>query len=161
MAVDPKKARYWLNLYSESHENPINILLHEIGVPCIAFGILSFLSLLRWPDASIHLNLAIPFIATYTIVYARLGWFYCLAITAEFALIYALVISVGQTQPYPLAIYAGVFFIGWLLQFIGHWIEGKAPAAMKSPKHSAAFTLMAPLFTLDILAKRLGMKGPQ
>ena len=40
--------------------------------------------------------------------------------------------------------------IGWILQFIGHYIEGNRPALVDNL--SAAF-LTAPMFTLDFLFK--------
>jgi uncharacterized membrane protein YGL010W len=71
----------WIDEYSESHQNPVNRVMHTIGIPMIAVSLL----------------LVIP-----SFFVAGL-W--------RFALV--------------------LFVIGWILQFIGHWFEGKPPEFFK------------------------------
>jgi uncharacterized membrane protein YGL010W len=71
----------WIDEYSESHQHPMNRLMHTVGIPMIAASIL----------------LVIP------------SFF------------------VGGLWRVAL----GLFIAGWVLQFIGHYFEGKPPEFMK------------------------------
>jgi uncharacterized membrane protein YGL010W len=71
----------WIDEYSESHQHPMNRLMHTFGIPMIAVSVL----------------LVIP-----SFFVAGL-WRIALAL----------------------------FVIGWVLQFIGHYFEGKPPEFMK------------------------------
>jgi uncharacterized membrane protein YGL010W len=71
----------WIDEYSESHQNPVNRVMHTIGIPMIAVSLL----------------LVIP-----SFFVAGL-W--------RFALL--------------------LFVTGWILQFIGHYFEGKPPEFFK------------------------------
>ena len=71
----------WIDEYSESHQNPINQLMHKIGIPMIA------LSLVLIP-ASFFIS--------------------------------------GMWR-----VSLGLFVVGWVLQFIGHYFEGNPPEFMK------------------------------
>ena len=71
----------WIAEYSESHQNKINQITHQFGIPMIAVSLL----------------LIIPSIFIVGL------W--------KIALV--------------------LFVIGWILQFIGHYFEGKPPEFMK------------------------------
>ena len=71
----------WIEEYSESHQHPVNKLMHTFGIPMIA------ISLLLIPVSFFVAGM----------------W--------RFAL--------------------GLFVLGWILQFIGHYFEGKPPEFMK------------------------------
>jgi uncharacterized membrane protein YGL010W len=71
----------WIDEYSNSHQNKINKLTHQFGIPMIALSIL----------------LIIPSIF--------IGGLWKLTL--------------------------GLFVIGWILQFIGHYFEGKPPEFFK------------------------------
>lgn len=45
-----------------------------------------------------------------------------------------------------------LFVVGWIFQFIGHWIEGKPPAFFKNP----TFLLIGPLWWVK---KLFGLEG--
>ena len=47
----------------------------------------------------------------------------------------SLVLAVGTVFVRPLWVYAVVLFVlGWVLQFVGHWFEGKPPEFMRDPR---------------------------
>ena len=71
----------WIDEYSESHQHPVNKVMHTLGIPMIA------LSLLLLP-----------------------------ALFVEFAM-WRIVVE--------------FFVLGWVLQFIGHYFEGKPPEFIK------------------------------
>ena len=48
----------------------------------------------------------------------------------------------------------GIFVVAWILQFIGHKIEGKKPSFFQD----LVFLLIGPLWTLSFFYKKLGIK---
>jgi uncharacterized membrane protein YGL010W len=71
----------WIEEYSAAHQNPVNRLMHTIGIPMIALSIL-----------------LVP-------------------------------VSFLVTGMWRIAL--GLFVLGWILQFIGHYLVGKPPEFMK------------------------------
>lgn len=49
-----------------------------------------------------------------------------------------------------------VFVIGWILQFLGHAIEGNQPAFLKNP----VYLFIGPLWILCRVASALGLMKP-
>ncbi|MGB0356383.1 MAG: Mpo1-like protein, partial [Opitutales bacterium] len=47
-----------------------------------------------------------------------------------------------------------IFVVAWILQFIGHKIEGKKPSFFQD----IIFLMIGPLWTLSFVYKRLGIK---
>jgi uncharacterized membrane protein YGL010W len=71
----------WIGEYSESHQHPVNRLMHTFGIPMIAISVLLIVPSFFIPSL----------------------W--------RIALL--------------------LFVAGWVLQFIGHWFEGKPPEFFK------------------------------
>jgi len=71
----------WIDEYSESHQHPVNRLMHTLGIPMIAVSLLLIVPSFFVPGL----------------------W--------RIALL--------------------LFVAGWILQFIGHWFEGKPPEFFK------------------------------
>lgn len=47
----------------------------------------------------------------------------------------SLILAVGAFYVGPLWIYAlALFVLGWILQFVGHWFEGKPPEFFRDPR---------------------------
>jgi uncharacterized membrane protein YGL010W len=67
----------WVRLYSESHQHPVNLFCHTLGIPLIVLSLPLFILLILTPTV----------------------W------------------------PLPVLL----FVAGWILQFTGHWFEGKPP----------------------------------
>ena len=51
-------------------------------------------------------------------------------------------------------VYLGAFIITWILQFVGHKIEGKKPSFLKDLQ----FLLVGPIWLLSFILKKLGIK---
>lgn len=51
-------------------------------------------------------------------------------------------------------IYLSIFIITWILQLIGHKIEGKNPSFLKDLQ----FLLIGPIWLLSFILKKLGIK---
>jgi uncharacterized membrane protein YGL010W len=50
--------------------------------------------------------------------------------------------------------FLAVFVITWILQFVGHKIEGKKPSFLKDLQ----FLLIGPIWLLSFILKKLGIK---
>jgi uncharacterized membrane protein YGL010W len=51
----------------------------------------------------------------------------------------------------------GLFVVGWILQFVGHIIEGNQPAFFKNP----VYLLVGPLWLLRRVASAFGLARPR
>ena len=50
-------------------------------------------------------------------------------------IVVSLLLAVGAMYVRALWTYAvGLFVLGWVLQFVGHWFEGKPPEFMRDPR---------------------------
>lgn len=134
--------------YAVSHRNPVNQLIHLVCVPAIFFATVAFGFLVQ-VGPSPWLNLATLASLPVLLFYARLG-------TSSFLtglawLIASLLLCRGlQTVGAPLPwIAVGTFVIAWIVQFVGHEVEGAKPSFIDD----LLFLLIGPLFVQDKLAR--------
>lgn len=40
----------WIRLYAESHQHPLNRMLHTVGIPTIVMSIVAAAASVRWPE---------------------------------------------------------------------------------------------------------------
>jgi uncharacterized membrane protein YGL010W len=111
-----------LESYAEYHRNPKNKVTHYIGIPMIIYGLFNMLYMAALPGQP-HANLAavlgIGSIIFYFTLNAKVA-VGMIVLTAPFYLLAAFTPHWG----YGLA----AFLLGWVIQFIGHYYEGKSPA---------------------------------
>ncbi|KQT35930.1 hypothetical protein ASG22_02605 [Chryseobacterium sp. Leaf405] len=146
--------------YGESHRNSTNKLIHWICVPLIFWTILGFISYIPTPNIYLKyfgfLSVA-SFIALVlvTIFYFRLSWRIALIMIFVMLLMEHLVslanVTFGKNS---WIFYLAVFIITWILQFVGHKIEGKKPSFLKDLQ----FLLIGPIWLLSFLLKKMGIK---
>src|SRR4051812_4100463 len=121
----------WLLLYGRDHQNPTNKLIHWFCVPVIMFTVLGLLWCipLRVPGYE-WINVATVFYTFALIFYFRLSipLFFGFLIIGGLMLylnaVFYTSLGDGDTNTY-LYILIGVFIFAWILQFIGHKIEGQ------------------------------------
>ena len=146
--------------YAQSHQNQTNKNIHWVCVPLIFWSILGFVSLI--PSAGFEISKAgfvsyitLIGIAVITIFYARLSLkiaSYMLVVLAFFVLTNA---SLTTYLPnYAVYIYALVFVVSWVFQFIGHKIEGKKPSFLKDLQ----FLLIGPIWLLHFILQKKNIK---
>ena len=116
--------------YGAYHRHPHNKLTHFVGVPLVTFSIFLFLSWFRFvPAPEIPLTGATLFYLCVAVYYLRLDWKVAL-LQAPFTL--AMLWLADRIALWPLhqtlLIFAGTFAGGWIIQLIGHGIEGRRPA---------------------------------
>ena len=115
--------------YAAYHRDKRNIITHFIGIPMIVLAIAILLSRPMYWVEGLALTPA-------WIMALGLGAFYLtldLALGLLMALLLALCVWAGvQAAQEPtelwLSVGIGLFVLGWVIQFIGHYFEGKKPA---------------------------------
>lgn len=146
--------------YAESHRNSTNKKIHWICVPLIFWTILGFISLIPSPHFCVLYFGCISLvsliaIALVTLFYLRLSLFigfimiFAMLLMEHFA--YAVNVHFEKNS---WTIYLGVFIITWILQFLGHKIEGKKPSFLKDLQ----FLLIGPIWLLSFIFKKLGIR---
>lgn len=144
------KLQNWLEKYKVCHKNPTNILIHKFCVPAILWSLLALLSLVTFPQfQGGFLHLASCLSVAGLIFYATLGLkpFAVMFILCALCLSssYYWVNTWGQANL--LIVSSSVFVLAWILQFIGHKIEGAKPAFFDD----LFFLLIGPLWVFKRL----------
>jgi uncharacterized membrane protein YGL010W len=131
MASPFRPATALLKQYAEYHRDKRNIATHLVGVPMIVFGIGVLLARVRWEAAGGgSCTLAALVASLVGLWYLTRGhWGVGLATTAAVAALTLLAHTIN-TGPWThwLGWGLGTFVLGWVVQFVGHWYEGRKPA---------------------------------
>ena len=130
--------------YGESHQNPRNEVIHFIAIPLIMLSLVGMLF-------ALHPFVAYAFVAASMVYYARLSGVFLVSMVLWSALTVAVVFAMG---PRVLAISVTIFVGAWILQFIGHKIEGKKPSFFEDIQ----YLWVGPLFVLSKLFGKLGIR---
>ena len=152
------KAERLLAEYRESHQNKTNQLIHNIFVPLIFLSVIGMLwdvklpvelSFLQGEPLNVAMVVAVGVFAYYlSISFAvSIG---IMAVTIGgmlFCYLYNGAISIW-------VISLVVFVLSWIMQFVGHKIEGKKPSFFKDLE----FFLVGPMWVLTKLYRKLGIK---
>ena len=144
--------------YAEYHRDRRNIVSHFIGVPMIVFGV--------------GVLLARPLVATSGVSLTP-AWFLFALVSAWYltrgnallgvavSLVVAGLLWLGQqvaggSVSSWLAWGGGFFLVGWLIQFVGHWYEGRKPAFVDD----VVGLVVAPMFVTAEAMFLLGWNKP-
>ena len=142
--------------YAASHQHPINVFVHMIGIPTIMLGALIPLS---WVAIDID---GFQFTPAHVVVIAF--FFFYLTLDVVFALVFlaaglAIATLAGWIAAWPTAISGTIaacaFFGGYAAQFIGHAVEKSMPVLVRHPVQA---NLAAPFFTVVELFKLCGLR---
>ena len=146
--------------YSVSHQHPINIAFHLIGIPVIMFGIFIPLSWISFNILGIPITLAHLTVVGFFLFYLTLDTLFALVFLV-IGIIIAQFSSVIGLQPTSGSIALIAFFGGYVLQFVGHAIEKTIPVLIRHPiqAHLAApFFVIVEIFGLLHLREELFLK---
>ncbi len=143
-ASAPRKIDQLLAHYGASHQNPRNEVIHFIAIPLIALGLLGMLY-------ALHPWVAYAFLAASLVYYARLSGVFLISMAIVSLVMLGLVVAMGSRV---LAISAAIFAGAWILQFIGHKIEGRKPSFFEDIQ----YLWIGPVFVLSKLFVRLGLR---
>ena len=130
MASPFRPALALLQQYAGYHRDKRNIATHLVGVPMIVFAVCVLLDRTQFAIGSWTLTLAWLVLAVVGVWYLTRGHLgFGAATTAGVALLAALAHQVsGGTVSSWLAWGIGFFVVGWVIQFVGHYYEGRKPA---------------------------------
>jgi uncharacterized membrane protein YGL010W len=147
-----------LSRYAECHRDQRNIASHFVGVPMIVFALGILLARPAFAVAQLPLSPAwvvFGFAALWYLTRGSLvlGVTVCGAIAALLALAQPLAYSSVASM---LGWGIGLFVLGWLIQFAGHWYEGKRPAFVDD----IAGLLIGPMFVAAEALFMLGWNKP-
>lgn len=143
-----------LSQYASYHRDPRNIATHFVGIPLIVLAVTILLSRPGWDVAGMWLSPAL-------LAAAVSVWFY-LRLDLRFGLVMGVLLGlclwVGQmlaVQSTALWLGSGLaaFVVGWIIQFVGHYYEGRKPAFVDD----ISGLIIGPLFVVAEAAFMLGL----
>ncbi|MEO5706612.1 MAG: Mpo1-like protein [Alteraurantiacibacter sp.] len=141
--------------YGAYHRDRRNVATHLVGIPMIVLAVVVLLSRPMWSFGDFALTPAIigSLLASY--FYLRLDLRFGIAM----ALLLVVLQSIGSViaflpTPLWLGCGLGLFVAGWVIQFVGHYFEGRKPAFVDDLKS----LLVGPLFVVAELAFMLGLR---
>jgi uncharacterized membrane protein YGL010W len=155
MATPFRSAIDLLVQYAEYHRDRRNIATHFVGVPMIMFGALVMLSRPGFELAGLALSpawLALALVLTWTLSRGEAG-LGLLTAAVWLALGWAAHRVGGAGAASWLGWGFGFFFVGWVIQFIGHYYEGRKPAFVDD----LVGLFVAPMFVLLEMVAPLGL----
>ncbi len=148
-----------LSQYATYHRDRRNIVTHFVGVPMIVFGIGVLL-------ARLHLNLpGLDLTAAWVAFCVAAAWYLSrrgsltlgFAVTAATGVLIALAHGVaGGSVASWLSWGVGTFTVGWIIQFIGHYYEGRKPAFVDD----IVGLLVGPMFVMAEAMFSMGWNKP-
>jgi uncharacterized membrane protein YGL010W len=141
--------------YAAYHRDRRNIATHFVGIPLIVLAVAVLLSRpglsafgLWWSPASLTAIAAVGF-------YLRLDLRFGMLMSVLLGLcLWAGALLAGQSTAVWLGWGLGLFVLGWSIQFVGHYFEGRKPAFVDDLMGLA----VGPLFVVAELGFLLGLR---
>ena len=150
-----RQIEFLLNEYGESHKNKTNVIIHAIAVPAIFFVTVGLAWSIPTPIFLEHFGVTwahvaiIPALYYYFKLSGPIG-----AAMTVLTIVTFMGIKLLEAMDISVWIFSLVMFvIMWVLQFIGHHIEGKKPSFLKDVK----FLLIGPAWWWAHWLKRLNI----
>lgn len=141
--------------YAAYHRDSRNILTHLLGIPLIVLAVAILLSRPAWGVGGVTLSPAVLVCLLSAVFYLRLDLRFGLIMSALLALcLWAGQVTAAQSTVVWLVAGLGLFVIGWIIQFIGHYFEGRKPAFVDD----LVGLIVGPLFVVAEVAFFLGLR---
>ncbi len=141
--------------YAAYHRDRRNIATHVVGVPMIVFAVVTLLSRPAFEVAGLALTPAWITLVAAGIYYVLLDIGLGLSLTVIIgAMTWAGTQIAGMSTVTWLVTGISMFVVGWIIQFIGHYYEGRKPAFVDD----IVGLLIGPLFVWAEVVFALGMK---
>jgi uncharacterized membrane protein YGL010W len=141
--------------YAAYHRDSRNILSHFIGIPLIVLAVAVLLARPAVEAFGLWLSPATLTALVAAGFYLRLDLRFGLTMSLLLALsLWAAALLAMQTTTLWLASGIGLFVVGWVIQFVGHYYEGRKPAFVDDLMGLA----IGPLFVVAEAAFLLGMR---
>lgn len=144
-----------LSQYAAYHRDPRNIASHFIGIPLIFVAVAVLLSRPGWPVGPVLVSPAL-------LVAVASAWFYLrleLRLGVLMTVLLGLAVWLGQVLAAQstsmwLGSGLGMFVVGWVIQFVGHYYEGRKPAFVDD----LTGLIVGPLFVVVEAGFLLGLR---
>lgn len=144
-----------LSQYAAYHLDHKNVLTHFVGIPLIVFSIMCLTARAGITVVGFEITLALLLIIASVVYYLRLDKVFGFIMLVIFAAVYPLSLIIAKMSLGAwLGWSIGLFFVGWVIQFIGHYYEKKKPAFMDDVIGLA----IGPLFVLAELVFLMGFR---
>ncbi len=145
--------------YGESHQNRWNKLIHWIAVPVIVWTMVALLWVIPFPfrvgTDALPVNWATLALLLAQVYWFSLSWSLGLGLLMYSVFLLQLTFLLEQDATRPLWQSAlAVFVAAWILQFVGHAIEGKRPSFFKDLQ----FLLIGPAWLMSFIYRSLGLR---
>lgn len=136
----------WLSEYGESHQNSTNKNIHRVCVPLIMMSLLGMVGEIPVPEAiaNYSLNMSHLFVILAMVFYLTLSLSFSglMVVVVGPMLVINHLVQTSLSSKETLILWALVFVLSWVGQFVGHKIEGKKPSFFQD----LAFLLIGPLW---------------
>ncbi len=133
-----------LTHYGQSHQNSKNEVIHFIAIPLIMLSLCGLIYAIT--PIALYVFLAASFV-----YYARLSAVFLISMLIFSAVMLWMIQAMGNQV---LSLSITIFVGAWILQFIGHKIEGKKPSFFEDIQ----YLWVGPLFVLSKLFIKIGLK---
>jgi uncharacterized membrane protein YGL010W len=153
-----KTMQWYLDKYGESHQNATNKLIHWFCVPAIMISLFGLVYAIPFPvERTIFTNWAAVLLVLAWIYYLRLSVPMFLGFvvigSAMIWVVDAIYQAVGQSAGQLALVSLAIFVVAWIIQFIGHKIEGAKPSFLEDVQ----FLMIGPAWLLHFIYKKLGI----
>lgn len=141
--------------YAAYHRDRRNIVTHFVGIPMIVLAVTVLLSRPGFSLAGLWLSPALAVALVTTLFYLRLDFRFGVVMGALLGLCvwFGAGLAVGGTALW-LSAGLGLFVVGWIIQFVGHFYEGLKPAFVDD----IMGLMVGPLFVVAEAAFLLGLR---
>ena len=144
-----------LSQYAAYHLDQKNIYTHFVGIPMIVFSIMSLTARAGVMTSGGELTLALRLLLASTLYYFSLDRIFALIMLLIYVVAYPLAYRIAQLDTAVwLSVSIGIFVVGWVFQFVGHFYEKKKPAFMDDVIGLA----IGPLFVLAEMVFMFGFR---
>jgi uncharacterized membrane protein YGL010W len=130
--------------YASSHRNPRNEAIHFVAIPLIMLSLCGLIF-------SLHPYALVAFLGASLVYYLRLSLLFAAIMAVATALLW---LGVQAMQPYVWQISLGIFVGAWIIQFVGHKIEGKKPSFFEDIQ----YLWVGPIFLISRVLNRLNIR---
>jgi len=145
-----------LSQYAYYHQDRRNVATHFIGIPMIVLAIAVLLSRPNFSFFDVSFTPAMIVVVLSSLFYLSLHLVFGLAMSSLLILSFFIAdYLAAQTTVIWLVSGLGLFIVGWIFQFIGHYFEGKKPAFLDD----VVGLIIGPLFVFVEFLFVLGIKG--
>lgn len=144
-----------LSQYAAYHLDHKNVITHFIGIPLIVFSVLALSAKASFLVSGYSITLALIIMLSSVIYYLSLDLIFGVIMALIFATAYPLALMVAEQSTFVwLGLSIGIFVVGWIIQFVGHFYEKKKPAFVDDLMGLA----IGPLFVLAELVFLMGFR---